>query len=800
MMVLEIDEPELKILKNSEIGFKIVIEDLENYYSERNSGKNPKALLQQYRDSKQYNIPQGFEFGSMGGFCTLDEIYAHLDSMASNYPNLISPKATTGGLLSIEGRPVYWVKISDNPLISESEPQALYTALIHAREPGSMQQLLFFMYYLLENYETNDEIKAIVDNTELYFVPCVNPDGYIYNEVTNPGGGGQWRKNRRLNSPGNSYGVDLNRNFGYKWGYDNYGSSSVPSSSTYRGASAFSEPETQLIRNFCNEHQFAVTLNYHTYGKYLLHPWGYVSYLYPPDVQIMQDWGRLLTLENYYRFGNAASLLYLVNGETNDWMYGEQTTKPKCYSFTPEVGTSQDGFWPAIERIIPQCLECLHTNITTAQLAGYHVTLTELSPPTCASHEGYFKFSLKRNGVQNAPVTVSIETFDNNFLEVGAPKTFTLSNILSTTTDSINFFLRPGLKPGDSIAFTLKATCEHFSTSQTITKIFGQSITIFSDNCNTLENWITNDWIVTNSHYYSPTSSIGSVSGYYYPNNATSFIQMMQSIDLTNANHAWLHYFARWELDGGQDFVRCVVSTNNGQLWNNLSGIYTTTNFVNGQPSMPVYAGKQTSWVSETIDLSAFCGDTVLLSFYFQSDANIGKTGFYFDDVSIETLSYQPSAQEISIPSGWSSLSGYIIPFETNMNEMFSMYQGSLEIILQNDRFFQPGNGQSTLTDWSSMEGYKVKFTHDTVLQLTGYPETYHYIPLDQGWNLVPVLRPIPIPVENLNTEPPGKISVIRDAISQNAFWPDQQQYSLTMLLPGKSYFIHVTESCKLYY
>ena len=72
------------------------------------------------------------------------------------------------------------------------------------------------MWYLLENYATNADIKATVDNTELFFVPCVNPDGYVYNQTTNPNGGGMWRKNRRNN--GTSFGVDINRNYGYNWG------------------------------------------------------------------------------------------------------------------------------------------------------------------------------------------------------------------------------------------------------------------------------------------------------------------------------------------------------------------------------------------------------------------------------------------------------------------------------------------------------------------------------------------------------------------------------------------------------
>ncbi|MBQ0741152.1 peptidase M14, partial [Aquimarina celericrescens] len=83
--------------------------------------------------------------------------------------------------------------------------EMLFTSLHHAREPIALSQNLFYMWYLLENYNSNPEIKTLVDNTELYFIPIVNPDGYIYNQQTNPNGGGYWRKNRRNN--GGSYGI-----------------------------------------------------------------------------------------------------------------------------------------------------------------------------------------------------------------------------------------------------------------------------------------------------------------------------------------------------------------------------------------------------------------------------------------------------------------------------------------------------------------------------------------------------------------------------------------------------------------
>ena len=130
------------------------------------------------------------------------------------------------------------------------------------------------MYYLLENYGTNPEVTYLVDNRELYFVPVFNPDGYAYNEQISPNGGGMWRKNRRDNGSG-IFGVDMARNFGYMWGYDNLGSSPTPSAIDYRGTGPFSEPETQAIREFCIEHNFLTSCTYHTYWNIIFPPWGY---------------------------------------------------------------------------------------------------------------------------------------------------------------------------------------------------------------------------------------------------------------------------------------------------------------------------------------------------------------------------------------------------------------------------------------------------------------------------------------------------------------------------------------------
>lgn len=102
-----------------------------------------------------------------------------------------------------------------------------------------------------------------------------NPDGYEYTHTTDR----LWRKN--LRSHGRQCpGVDLNRNFGYAWG--GKGTSASPCAQIYRGGNAFSEPESMAIASFITKQPrgyFKAYLSFHSYGQYILYPWGHDSIL-----------------------------------------------------------------------------------------------------------------------------------------------------------------------------------------------------------------------------------------------------------------------------------------------------------------------------------------------------------------------------------------------------------------------------------------------------------------------------------------------------------------------------------------
>jgi murein tripeptide amidase MpaA len=203
--------------------------------------------------------------GMGGAYHTQEETYADMDSIAQEYPTICM--LTSIGT-SIEGRDIWAMKVSDNVTVTENEPRVLYLGCHHAREIISIEIPLYILFWLTSNYGTDSLATYLVENREIWFVPLMNPDGREYVEHV-----GDWRKNRRDNGDG-TYGIDLNRNWGYMWGYDDYGSDPNPGGQTYRGPSAFSEPETQTIRDLMLTYQFDSCISYHSHGRFLLWAWG----------------------------------------------------------------------------------------------------------------------------------------------------------------------------------------------------------------------------------------------------------------------------------------------------------------------------------------------------------------------------------------------------------------------------------------------------------------------------------------------------------------------------------------------
>ena len=636
---------ELDLMEEAGFEFEVLIEDMEAEFLARSQEGGSIETRDDgcgEDDGSSYAIPENFELGTMAGFYTYEEMLGNLDAMLAQYPDLITAKTPIDGIQTIEGRPIYWLRISDNPNMDEAEePEVFYNAVHHAREPNSMSQLIYFMWYILENYDNNPEIQFLIDNTEMYFMPCINPDGYIYNETTNPDGGGLWRKNRRLNADG-SYGVDLNRNYDYEWGHDNSGSSPNPGSQVYRGTEGFSEPETQAVRKFCNDHDFQIALNYHTYGNLLIYPWGY-SDTPTEDATTFNAFANLMTAENNYLAGTGSETVgYVVNGGSDDWMYGETISKPSIFSMTPEVGQpgSGGGFWPITEDIIPNCQATMWMNLTAANLLHNYGLATDTDAFLINDLQGAFSYSLKRYGLRDGSLTVSILPVSDNIISIGMPETYNLAPY-ATAESSIDYELNPDIQVGEEIIYLLAVNNGEFNHVDTITKRYGMSAMLVEDPADNLDNWTTNigTWSTTTEDYYSATSSITDSPNAFYEPNTFSQINYQGFIPITNAADVKLFFWSKWIIEEGFDFVQLYLQVNEGDPFP-VCGRYTTIGTEFQDEGNPVWDGFQFNWVEEAIDLTPYVSEGDSINFFFTliSDSFSEGDGFYFDDLRVTQL------------------------------------------------------------------------------------------------------------------------------------------------------------------
>jgi carboxypeptidase T len=181
-----------------------------------------------------------------------------------------------------ENRDIWAIKISDNVSAEEQEPAILFTGLTHASEWISLPVTLYIAEQLVRDYETDTEIKGIVDNTVVWLIPIVNPDGYVYSHRVDR----NWRKNR-AKIDGKIVGVDINRNFSYGWNNDN-GFYNDTTSVFYKGPYPESEAETRALIELAAREKFRVVVDYHCYKQYLLYPYGSSRTEIPDKEQFIQ--------------------------------------------------------------------------------------------------------------------------------------------------------------------------------------------------------------------------------------------------------------------------------------------------------------------------------------------------------------------------------------------------------------------------------------------------------------------------------------------------------------------------------
>ena len=266
-----------------------------------------------------------------------DQMYA----IAANNPSIA--KLVKLGT-TIQGREILAVKLTQGARGQKdgSRPAVLYSATQHAREWIAAEVDRRLMNWYVDKWRANDtDVKKLLQSTELWFMPVANPDGYQYTFSTER----LWRKNLRDND-GNGQitvgdGVDPNRNFPNHWGYDNEGSSGIPSSDTYRGKAPASEAETLAMKGLLDRIKFKFQVNYHSNGQWLLYAEGWQIATPTADDPIYYAMSGNLDNPAIDEFhpGLSSDVLYVTNGETTDYAHASTG----ALAWTPELSAGCDG-------------------------------------------------------------------------------------------------------------------------------------------------------------------------------------------------------------------------------------------------------------------------------------------------------------------------------------------------------------------------------------------------------------------------------------------------------------------------
>lgn len=706
VIISEISTSDIAKLKRTPYRYEILVDDVarhletlnQKYYQDRANGVLPsqnrmafehtgRTIDNMIRTPSAFVVQPGF-----GGYYSFAQMEAAMNTLTINYSS-IAQRISLGQ--SHEGNDIWCIKISDNVANDDTnEPEVLFMGLQHAREAIGGSSMIFLMQYLCENYATDIRIRNLVDNREIFIIPCVNPDGWEYNRL-NGGAGSGWRKNR-CNNPGSSFGVDLNRNWGVDWGNCSAPIVGSPSScgsndpfdDTYYGTNPFSEPETQAIRDFTYTRHFVAMIDQHAYGPYYSLPFGRPSL--PSNTMTSDDSdfytyiASAMGTYNGMRAGNSPQALgYEVAGGVKDWMLKGNIgtgTKGKVYGMTGEggagggTGGSFGSFWAPAGEIENLCKGMTHQNLQLLYTAGSYVDIQDRGDIALTSLTGTFDFHLRRVGLENQTVTVSLIALEN-IQVTGSPVIVTsLANYYDTYNGGISYTLPSTLANGQRVRFAWSIQTGGYTYYDTVTKFYNP-IVLFEDNMegsDVNDNWvITGGWNYTTEDAYAGTHSLTESPGGNYPSNSLRRATYDGTFNLSDATAAYLSFWVKHRAENFRDKLQVRVSTNGGSSWTPIIGSTTVQepgtldgSTIDGEPSL---TGVKENWTRELFNLSAYAGAAnLMLRFEFTSDGATSydfsqDDGFHIDDVKL----IKSTATLIPLPVHFISFTGRLLTDKT---------------------------------------------------------------------------------------------------------------------------------------
>lgn len=373
LLDVALDRSELPELNRLGIGYDILIDDLQARHDARWDEMRRLERLQAEERPRGASAHDDTWFSNYKQFA---DIVTYFNSIADAHPEIAS-LSDVGD--SLEGNDIYALTLTgpdtaENP--ADERPVVLWNGTQHAREWVSPMTVSYIASKLADDYGSDPRVTDLIDNTRIVIIPVVNPDGYLYTWSDER----FWRKNRRSNGDG-TFGVDLNRNWGFEWGGE--GASPFTSDDTYHGPHEFSEPETQVIRDLSLSFgdKLVSHIDYHTYSQLILWPFGYAEGVQTPEpdrtffVELstaLSD--EILAYSGVFYSPIQSVDLYPAAGTCTDWYYGDLDVKSLTFELRPSSGAGFGGFDPPPSEILPTARENYEAAILFAERTTLPVT------------------------------------------------------------------------------------------------------------------------------------------------------------------------------------------------------------------------------------------------------------------------------------------------------------------------------------------------------------------------------------------------------------------------------------------
>lgn len=616
----------------------VIIVDLRNDYEFDkllSYGFDAVRLPDMTRDYYEYLISCSSD-DPMQAYYSIDEYHTFMQQTAALYPNICSlvQYGTSG-----QNRPLYALKISDNVQINESEPELKYIGSIHGDETVGYDMLIRLIQLLTSQYGIDPRITTIVNNTEMWISPMMNPDGYV------------------LGQRYNAAGIDLNRNFPMPTGVDH------PDDNNWG-------IENIAMMDFSNAHNFALSINFHGGALVINYPWDYTPVLATDDA-LLQQLSLTYSMHNQPMYNSTefpqgitnGAAWYIITGSMQDWNYGFTS----CIEVTAEISNTK---WPAastLDTYWAQNQESLLSYIEFAQRGIKGIVTSNAQTPIPAT----IKINGNTKWIRNDPVvgdyhrillpgtyTVNVSSpgYINQSVVVTVPPSgYVIQNFVLETaqltscsgqvrdlaglpiagalitmgdegsqavSDAMGNFTISGIYEGIYELTASAAGLGVFQNELNLRSNSGRQVIVlapplFSDDFEaTLTNWtVTSPWAIVQQDGNGVLTD--SPSG-NYGNNVNRAIRLTSPLNLQNVRNPRLSLKARWDLETSYDYVY-VEGSSNLSNWREIHR----------------FTGQQNQWQSFTFPLDDWTTGNFYLRFRLRSDFSTTADGIYIDDVII---------------------------------------------------------------------------------------------------------------------------------------------------------------------